>query len=212
MYDFNKVLEAKGQLFEIENIFSVIQCHFPLKRGIAKQRFTLDPDDKRMCLILYNGRCTIKRTNDSLVVSTIHAPNIVGLQDIFHSKPDVQIIATTEIEYRLVSVEEFFTYVESEHLWKNLCYFLMLSTTRFSEYQRENVGISNYELICNLLKSLSLEDFEVRATTTALDYIQERCLLSRSGIMKTLATLKAGGYINIKNGLLININSLPRKF
>ncbi len=105
-----------------------------------------------------------------------------------------------------------FSYVDDNHLWKNICYMLMLSATRFSEYQKETVGISNYELICNLLLSLSAESFEIRATTTALEYIQERSLLSRSGIMKTLATLKEGGYIVIKKGLLISINSLPKRF
>ncbi|MBB6116537.1 helix-turn-helix domain-containing protein [Rahnella sp. Larv3_ips] len=212
MYDLNKVVESKGAISEIDDIFSSIETEFPLKKGVARQRFSLDQDEKRMCLILYSGSCILKRTNDSLVLSTIVAPNIVGLQDVFHSKSDVQIVASTDIEYRYISVDDLFLYAENKHLWKSLCYFMMLSTTRFSEYQRETVGISNYEMICNFLKSLCHESFEVRATTTALDYIQGRCMLSRSGILKTLSTLKAGGYITIKNGLLININSLPKRF
>ncbi|CNH93300.1 putative DNA-binding transcriptional regulator [Yersinia aldovae] len=150
--------------------------------------------------------------NDSLILSTIRAPSIVGLQDIFHVKSDVQVFANSDVEYGLMEVNELFSCADAKNLWKDMCYMLMLSSTRFSEYQKETVGISNYELICNLLISLNNEDFEIRATTTALEYIQGRSMLSRSGIMKTLASLKTGGYINIKNGLLIKINSLPKKF
>lgn len=212
MYDFSKVIEKDAPLVEIEEIFTSIKSIVPSKKGKSGQRFYLDQSDKRMCFLLYSGTCILKRTSDSLILSTIRAPSIVGLHDVFHDKSDVQIITNSEIEYRLLSVDELFAFAEDKHLWKNLCYMLMLSATRFSEYQKETVGISNYELICNFLTSLNNENFEVRATTTALEYIQGRCMLSRSGIMKTLASLKTGGYIIIKNGLLIKINSLPKKF
>ncbi|WP_411750941.1 helix-turn-helix domain-containing protein [Serratia sp. (in: enterobacteria)] len=212
MYDFSKVIEKHVPQAEIDEMFTSIESFSPARKGKPGQRFYLDQSDKRMCFLLYSGTCTIKRNSDSLILSTLRAHSIVGLQDIFHDKSDVQIIANSEIEYRLLSVDELFLHVEDKHLWKNICYMLMLSATRFSEYQKETVGVSNYELICNLLTSLSMESFEIRATTTALEYVQERSLLSRSGIMKTLSSLKAGGYVIIKKGLLIRINSLPKKF
>ncbi|WP_374708446.1 helix-turn-helix domain-containing protein [Buttiauxella selenatireducens] len=89
---------------------------------------------------------------------------------------------------------------------------LMMTVTRFIDYQKETVGISNYELICNLLNSLNNETFEIRATTTALEYIKSRSMLSRSGIMKTLSGLKTGGYITTNKGLLVKLNVLPKRF
>jgi hypothetical protein len=212
MYDFSKVIEQDTPITSIDEILTSIKPITQVRQGRSGQRFYLDQSDKKMCFLLYSGTCIAKRTHDSLVLSTIRSPSIFGLQDIFHAKSDMHLLAMTDVEYGMVAVDEFFSYADDNHLWKNICYMLMLSATRFSEYQKETVGISNYELICNLLSSLSVESFEIRATTTALEYIQERSLLSRSGIMKTLATLKEGGYIVIKKGLLISINSLPKRF
>ncbi|HBE9178834.1 TPA: helix-turn-helix domain-containing protein [Serratia fonticola] len=212
MYDLSKVTEQTKALAAVEEVLTSMKSIAQIKQGRTGQRFYLEQNDQRVCFLLYGGTCIAKRTQDSLVLSTIRSPSIVGLQDVFHVKSDVHLLAIGDVEYGILSVEDFFCHVESKNLWKNICLMLMLSATRFSEYQRETVGISNYELICNFLTSLSIESFEIRATTTALEYIQERSLLSRSGIMKTLSSLKAGGYIDIKNGLLIKINSLPKKF
>lgn len=212
MYDFNKVTEITRSLLEVEVVFTAFKSIIPLKCGKSGQKFYLDHSNKRMCFILFKGVCIVNRSNDSLVLSTIKAPAIVGVQDVFHEKSDAQVSAISDIEYVLMEVDEMFSYADKHDLWKSICYVLMLSATRFSEYQKETVGVSNYELMCNFLRSLSRESFEVRATTTALDYIQGRSRLSRSGIMKTLASLKAGGYIMIKNGLLIEIKTLPKKF
>jgi CRP-like cAMP-binding protein len=212
MYDYTKTLYHNSHPQEVEGIFNFIKEICPVKKGRAGQRFTLQQNNIKMCLILYQGTCIIRRIKDSLVLSTIKAPNMVGLYDLYHEKSEIQVIANSDIEFRLVSIEELLKYTDQHHQWKNFCYFLLLSATRFCDYQKENAGISNYELICNMLTSLENESFEIRATTTALEYIQERSKLSRSGIMKTLSTLREGGYITIKNGLLINILYLPKKF
>lgn len=212
MYDFNKVTIDAKPLSEFDEIYRSLKSLLILKTAAPGKKFSMHVNNKRMCFILFEGTCVVKRSSDSLILSTMHAPGIVGLQDIFHARSDVQVSAISEIEYGFIEAEQIFAYAEQYHLWKNICYMLMLSSTRFTEYQRETVGISNYELICNFLNSLNQESFEIRATTTALDYIQGRCFLSRSGILKTLASLKQGGYIVINKGLLVRINSLPKKF
>lgn len=212
MYDTNKVISNTGPVEQIQALFSALKTFPGLKNGKESQRFQLDKDGKRMCFILYSGTCVVKRNIDSLVLSTITAPCIIGLHDIFHAKSDVQVFAVSDIHYGMVMIDTLLDFVDEHHLWKSISYMLMLSATRFSEYQQETVGISNYELICNLLTSLNNEIFEIRATTSALEYIQGRSLLSRSGIMKTLASLRMGGYIVIKKGVLIKITALPKKF
>lgn len=212
MYDINKVIANTNSVNQMGDFLSSLKPFAGVKSGKELQRFNLDKDGKRMCFLLYRGTCVVKRSIDSLVLSTITAPCIVGLQGFFQVKSDVQVFAVSDIQYGTPIMEELLNYVEDKQLWKNMTYMLMLSASRFSEYQNKTVGISNYELICNLLTSLSNESFEIRATTSALEYIQSRSLLSRSGIMKTLSSLKSGGYVVIKKGLLININMLPKKF
>lgn len=212
MFDINKVISDTVSTEPIQALFSSLKEFVGERKGRESQRFHLEKEGKRMCFILYSGTCVVRRTYDSLVLSTITAPSIIGLYDIFHPKPEVQICAVVDIQYGMVKVDTLLDFIEKQQLWKNVSYMLMLSTTRFSEYQQETVGISNYELICNMLISLSNENFDIRASTTALEYIRSRSNLSRSGIMKTLSELRVGGYVVIKKGLLIKINSLPRRF
>lgn len=212
MYDINKVAVNAQCMDRIQELFSSLKLFTGIKNGKESQRFCLDKDGRRICFLLYSGTCLVKRNQDSLVLSTITAPGIIGLHDIFHAKSDVIISTVGDIQYGMALVDELFSYIGKNLLWENMAYMLMISSTRFIEYQYENVGISNYELICNFLTSLNNESFEIRATTTALEYIQDRTSLSRSGIMKTLSSLRKGGYILIKKGLLIKINMLPKKF
>jgi CRP-like cAMP-binding protein len=43
-------------------------------------------------------------------------------------------------------------------------------------------------------------------------YIREKTQLSRSGVMRILADLKTGGFIEMEEGRLIKINKLPAKY
>ncbi|MHA0938650.1 helix-turn-helix domain-containing protein, partial [Enterobacter kobei] len=62
------------------------------------------------------------------------------------------------------------------------------------------------------LNELFNEDPSVRNNITVESYIREKTHLSRSGVMRILAGLKKGGYIEMQRGVLINIVKLPEKY
>jgi hypothetical protein len=181
---------------------------FPVRKGKPGQSFQFLLQDKRMCFLLVRGECVIKRNSDSLILHAMIAPGIAGLS----TPSNLKVQATTAIEYIYLSLEEFFHHVDNHDQWKAVAYSLLHVTSRFNEYMKTTTAIPNYELICNLLTALTEEGFETRATVSAVQYILDRTSLSRSGVMKTLAALNAGGYIVIKRGLLIKMNKLPEKF
>jgi uncharacterized membrane protein len=51
-----------------------------------------------------------------------------------------------------------------------------------------------------------------RGSVTAERYIREKTQLSRSGVMRILADLKTGGFIEMEEGRLIKINKLPARY
>jgi hypothetical protein len=53
------------------------------------------------------------------------------------------------------------------------------------------------------------EEEDYRRSVTAEKYIREKTQLSRSGVMRILADLKTGGFIEMEEGRLIKINKLP---
>lgn len=182
------------------------------RKASSGQRFQLMKQGQPLCFLLHQGSCVVSRSDDSLVISTIYAPNIVGVNALIPAEANVVIEANSDIEFTQVPLAEFLAFTDEHHLWKHVSYLLMFYSSRLYEHQRKNSGLPTYKLITNLLYALNNEDFETRAMTTAAEYIQDRTFLSRSGIMKILSELKAGGYIVLKRGLLIKINKLPEKF
>ena len=69
-----------------------------------------------------------------------------------------------------------------------------------------------YEMIRQQLLRLMEEEADYRHSVTAERYIREKTQLSRSGVMRILADLKTGGFIEMEEGKLIKINKLPAKY
>jgi len=69
-----------------------------------------------------------------------------------------------------------------------------------------------YEMIRQQLIKLMDEDESYRNAITAERYIREKTQLSRSGVMRILADLKTGGFIEIEDGRLVKINKLPARY
>lgn len=67
-------------------------------------------------------------------------------------------------------------------------------------------------MIRQQLLKLMDEDEHYRSSITAERYIREKTQLSRSGVMRILADLRTGGFIDIEEGKLIRINKLPAKY
>ncbi|MGX5021789.1 helix-turn-helix domain-containing protein [Enterobacter sp. UPMP2060] len=196
----------------IQDILNILEINYPVKNAPAKTRFKAIKNGKPMCFFLFSGSCVVSRAEDTLVISTLNAPNIIGINEIIPFKLDFIIEASTDIKYLQVPLDEFLTFTEANLLWKSVSFVLMYVSSRLYENLRNYTGLSTYKIICNQLYALNNESFDVRATTPAVVYIQRRTFLSRSGIMKILSDLNAGGYISINKGLLIKINMLPEKY
>lgn len=184
------------------------------KKSKAKpgQRFQLILNGKKMCFLLLQGKCDVKLHGNSMIMGSMEYPSMIGVNELMPDPSNVVVQATTNIEYIYIPLDDMLLHVDKYDLWKSLSYLLMYVSSRFNEYLKTNSGISTYELICNLLKALSNEDFETRATVSAARYILDRTSMSRSGVMKVLSNLNRGGYIVIKRGLLIQINNLPAMY
>lgn len=197
---------------QIQELLDSFMKVWPICKAKPGQRLQLMLQNKKMCFLLITGECDVKRSGDSMILITIKAPTLLGISDVIPDSSNVIIQAKDSIKYIHIPLSDFLLHVENHNLWKAVSYSLMLVSSRFNDYMKSNLAVSNYELICNQLRSLSDESFETRATTSAVQYIMDRTSLSRSGIMKTLSELNMGEYIVIKRGLLIKINKLPKKF
>lgn len=196
----------------IRAIIAALQPPFTLLKARNGDRFNLNINGQRMCFLLAEGQCELSRGSDELTFATFNAPGIMGLSDFWHDNNSLTVRAIGPIFYIIAPVDDVLKAVGEHHLWESTTRFLMFMATRYQGYLQQNTSVPTYTLVCNYLRALTEENFEVRAVTTAERYIKERTNLSRSMIMKTLGELNKGGYITIKRGLLIKINHLPEKF
>lgn len=208
----SKIFSQTKPITHIQTLQNSLLNVFSMRKSKPGQRFPLMVNNKKMCFSLVQGECEFKRSTDSLLFGILKAPLLIGISDLVIDHENILIQAITPVEYMHLPLDDFLSHIDTYSLWKPLTHTLMYMSARSHDYTQLNTALSSYELICNYLRALIDEDFERRATIPAVQYIMDRTQLSRSGVLKTLSELNAGGYIVIKRGLLIKINKLPSKY
>ena len=112
---------------------------------------------------------------------------------------------------RRLSLENAIQIIGQESLWEPLTQLLIFISARLFRHCTRLSQSGMYETVRSLLIELINESPKIRQAESTYNYIQNRCLLSRSGIMSILATLRAQGHIECVNGKLFKINNLPKK-
>jgi CRP-like cAMP-binding protein len=102
--------------------------------------------------------------------------------------------------------------IKEKGLWGLLSRQLMFVYSRLYNNVMPQGAPTAYEMIRQQLIKLMEEDESYRSSVTAERYIREKTQLSRSGVMRILADLKTGGFIEMEEGRLIKINKLPAKY
>ncbi|MFV9075034.1 helix-turn-helix domain-containing protein [Serratia fonticola] len=171
--------------------------------------------NKRNCdiYLILEGRVDIHRVHDSMVMATAKAPVILGVTNQTIADSDEFFFSSkTRAVFGIIPMKTFKEVVEKAGLWGSYATYLTFIIKYMSVHSSEITALSAYEIIRNQLINLEDESDYFRLNANAAQYIQERTLLSRSGIMHVLSQLKKGGYIIIENGVLIKVIRLPQKY
>jgi len=180
-----------------------------IKTGRNRQIISMLQYMEPMTILLHEGVVALYRNSDHMLLSNTRAPMILGFNLMSPDNSDMYLMARGTIRYELLLREEFRETIEKHDLWQPLAWTSMFISYRFLDYTFSSTSLPTYDLIKNNLNALMREPEELRLHTNACDYIQEKTLLSRSGIMKILADLKKGGHIVLNRGILIAIHNMP---
>ncbi|HEC0404118.1 TPA: helix-turn-helix domain-containing protein [Klebsiella aerogenes] len=167
---------------------------------------------KHNCYILHTGSVTLNRRGDGLILNAENAPFILGVSNQFATSENLYVKVMEDSQMSRLSVERFNLLAESYNLWQNLCYLLIYNATKVYSHASMICQLSSYDLIKFQLQELINEPEKIRLNITAANYILNRTYLSRSGVMRILASLKTQGHIILQRGILIKINNLPSEF
>ncbi|MBJ8898041.1 helix-turn-helix domain-containing protein [Citrobacter braakii] len=205
-------IRHKKPLADINQLISIL-TPFANKLTIAnKQSLKFRVDGQHKCFLLHQGNITLYRHADGIALNSESAPYIFGLstQLLEHDYFYIRTNETSDIS--VLSIDDANRIIDRSNLWKGVAALLIYSATRMFDHCTKISALSSYEIICYQLYELMDETEEVRNNVSIVSYILSRTFLSRSSIMKILAQLKTGNYIETEKGLLRAINNIPSKY
>ncbi|TBL40558.1 hypothetical protein EYZ01_06600 [Hafnia alvei] len=163
--------------------------------------------------LLTKGRVDIWREADNRLVETAFAPSILGLQGSVYRSQHYHLKFPAGAEVSTIPLQAAMEIIELQSLWRDVFYYQGYLNDRQLHHESLLINSSTYEIVCLFLKDLSHYSDSERAKLSVADYILQRSNLARSGVMKVLADLRFGGYIDIQHGKLIKIlNNFPRNY
>jgi CRP-like cAMP-binding protein len=183
-----------------------------VKHILPRRRLNLQVGDERFCYLILKGRATWYRRSDDLAIISIMAPALAGIGNLFQMQMDGYIKTQVACDIVILKMATVYDIINANQLWELLAKHMIFIAGKLYQSHEHLSAPSSYDIVREQLKVLFNEEPGVRNSITAEQYIREKTHLSRSGVMRILSELKAGGYIEMQRGVLINIVKLPEKF
>ncbi|MDK9605793.1 helix-turn-helix domain-containing protein [Lelliottia wanjuensis] len=196
----NNEVRFKKLATELSELLSKNTEHHIKRKG---QFVNIDIQNEPHCLILHEGVLSSNRIKDDLLLAYITPPHIVGLHEIKRNEI-TYIRSYTDIKYSLIPVASAFSIINSHSLWDKVSMYYTFLFLKTIEHHSNTAGRPSLDIIIYFIEKLSNEPESVRRNISIADYITEKTNLSRSLVMKTLATLKKEGDIISDRGILID--------
>ena len=195
-----------------ECIIEKLEPYCEIKNISPRKRLYPKSGGKYYCYLLLKGYVTYHRDKNDIAVLTATAPTLFGLNYIASENIITYIKTLTPATIGIMPLDKAIEIIEEHHLWKAVAQHMMVLSSKLYIINEQMSAPTSYELIKFILLQLMSENETYRKSITVVNYIQGKTHLSRSGIMRILTYLKAGGYIEIHRGFLISLNKLPAKF
>lgn len=182
------------------------------RRTARGERLDLQINGQGMCYLILEGTVAIYRRSDDMMLSTARSPALFGLANLTDIYFNDYIKTVSPCLIGTLTTERVNEIIKEKALWGLLSKQLMFVYSRLYNNVMPQGAPTAYEMIRQQLIKLMEEDESYRSSVTAERYIREKTQLSRSGVMRILADLKTGGFIEIEEGRLIRINKLPARY
>ncbi|MEV4978508.1 helix-turn-helix domain-containing protein [Enterobacter ludwigii] len=197
-----------------DSIMRLINIFHPFSKQLEKCYHCEIGNNVKGFYILTRGSVDLCHNRSSWTISTIYAPYVLGLGIVLgsHWSGYLRLSKNAKINYVDSSLIPTCLFDETSPIWKDISTVLSFHL-QYAGYRDSINGLRTaYPIIKLRLLEISGMPEEVRMNTTIINYITTRTSLSRSIIVRTLRELRKGNYIEMKNGVLLNIKHLPNAF
>lgn len=184
--------------------------HCDIKNYKKNVKLYLIYQDEPVCYLVTGGDVSIYRKEDQLLLVNLTTPSIIGLSK--NAEQIINIVTISKCSLARIKRSDALKIIEEKNLWRLLSFFYMdLSEKLYLSFDM-NTRLSSYEKIRIQLFELMAETETYRLNISAEQYIRDKTLLSRSGVMRILSDLRKGGYIEMERGVLLKINNIPEQY
>lgn len=209
----SSMIKSIKPIDDIERLMTALIPFAEIKEVAPNRKFPYTNDIIGDAYLIIEGIVNVHRVHDGMLMASAKAPVILGLTNKMLNNSDAFFFSTkTRSVFGMIPITLLKDRIGQEDLWECYSTYLMYLIKYTHIHSSQITALPAYEVIRNQLINLVEEHDNVRLNTNAAQYIQERTMLSRSGIMSVLSQLNKGGYIIIKKGVLTHIDKLPKKY
>lgn len=199
---------------QITRLYQALSSPDRIRQASIESVLPFRPLQDPACLLLHRGSLGLFRRQGRMLMGILQAPDVVGMTGLLTEvdaalTPPLYLQSLSPVEYELIPYQQVHQALTERDLWPELAsiqsYLLLNATQLYLQFAGNG---SDARVIQALLLFLRLPE-ALRQQTQLVDYVHERTKLSRSGIMAIFKRLREDGHIEIRNGYLYRINSLP---
>ncbi|HFV9237145.1 helix-turn-helix domain-containing protein [Enterobacter mori] len=196
----------------VEPLVEHLQQDAEVKSILPRRRLGFQVGGERYCYLVLKGRVMVHRQSDDLAMATAAAPTLVGIGNLHQMEMEGYIKTLVPCDIAILKMSTVRHIINVQQLWEPLAKHMMVVAGKLFHSSEQLSAPSAYDIVRAQLNELNSEAPGLRENTTAERYIRDKTHLSRSGVMRILASLKEGGYIELERGILTKIVKLPEKF
>lgn len=196
----------------VKELVSQLYAYATIRTVAAGERLEHSVNDVAMCYLILEGNVAFYSHSDNRLFFISPAPTVFGFGNVPDLLFNEYCKTLTPCLIGALTVQEARQVIEKNNLWDLLSKHMLFATNRLYTNMLYRTAPTAYEVIRNQLIELMNEDDNYRQQLTAERYIRDKTQLSRSGVMRILADLKTGGFIEMEEGKLVKINKLPAKY
>ena len=209
--------EHVPKLIQSQSTLDLVDILSPLvnfEKVTAHHRFFFCADGVNMCYVIRSGLVRVVQGSDEdeIVIGSVPVPNIFGISDLLSSTTRLFLETMGDSEVATLTTIRVNQLIAETDAWKLLVGHITKQSANLFNYNMMMTAPTTYDIVRFQLLALMQEKTDIRESTSAVKYILERTRLSRSTVMKMLAQLRQGDYIELSEGVLKEIYHLPARY
>lgn len=163
--------------------------------------------------LIKQGCVSLYRKHDDKLIFDIVTPFIFGIVQSLSKSDNYYLYCNSRVSLVYLNDDRFNENLNTVEILKHVLEIVCYLIDAFEESQKtKNNSTNNYDVIKGCLYQIAALSEQERQTESIFKFIMSRHNISRSSIAKIIKTLSDGGYINVKRGVLLSMNKLPKGF